>query len=132
MANASVSAPTTAWVRSTSGQRRGPPLVNGSRVAGGGDVFAYALKAPGSPSDSRSLSALRLAALQPRIVETARLRIRPPGTDRVGKVNCTFDARMNLMAAIEVDAVPVDEAFAVPRRRDSQRVVVEQHPVPAA
>jgi hypothetical protein len=38
---------------------------------------------------------------------------------------------MDLMPAVEVDAVPVDESFAVPHCRDPERVVVEQHPVPA-
>jgi hypothetical protein len=73
-----------------------------------------------------------VAAPQPCIVESTRLWIRPAGADRIGKADFPHHARMNLMLAVEVDAFPVDEALAAPGRRDSQRIVFKQHPVPPA
>src|SRR6185437_12451025 len=84
-----------------------------------------------SPGAGQRAIGSAVAATETRIVESARFWIRPAGTDRVGEPHLPGNARMDLMLAVEIDAVPVDESFSAPRRRDAHRVVVEQHPVPS-
>ena len=51
-----------------------------------------------------------------------------PGPSGLANVDLADDPRMDLVPAVEVDAVPVDEPLAGPGRREAHRVVVEDHP----
>ncbi len=62
------------------------------------------------------------------IVKARVVRVGPAGPVAVGDVDLTEDPRVDLVAAVEIDAVPVDEALAGPGGRHSERVVVVDDP----
>jgi len=70
-----------------------------------------------------------VAAAQTRVVERARIRVGPTGPRRVGQVNSADQSRMDAVAAVEQDRVPIDETPAAPRRRHAERVVIVQQPM---
>src|SRR5207248_11301516 len=76
--------------------------------------------------------ALAVTADEAGVFEAAVGRVGPAGTDRVGEADSANRARVDGVLAIEVDAVPIDEALAAPRRDDTQGIVIVKYPVPAA
>ena len=105
------------------------------RVADGvreDDLVAMAVLASvmGPRSGQRAVGPA-VASLESRVVERAGLGVRPAGADGVGEFDEADDLGVDLVPAVEVDPVPVDEAVAAPRSRQAHRVVVEDRPVPA-
>ena len=74
-----------------------------------------------------------VTAQRPWIGERARLRIRPAGHRRERRLDVAHHPRVHAVAAVEVDAGPIDELFARPKRRGPQRVEFIENPgVPTA
>ena len=71
------------------------------------------------------------AAVPPSIAEIGKasvFRVRPAGLIRVDNVDSADDSRVDLVATVEVDPVPVDEPLAGPGSGQTKRVVIIDHP----
>ncbi len=73
-----------------------------------------------------------VAPSQARVGERAGPRVRPARADRIGHLDEADDPGMDLVPAVEIDPVPIDEAVAAPRGRHPHRVLVEDRPEPAS
>ena len=97
---------------------------------GENDLVAIMVQAPVvDPAARQRTVILAIATADAHLRKRTVGRVGPAGSVGIGKTNVADNAGMNLVPAIEVDAVPVDESLPAPAGRDAQGIVVIHDPV---
>ena len=100
-------------------------------VVGQNDPVAVAVLAPvTAPGRWQRAVSPAVASPESGVVEFAGRRVGPAGAGAGGERDPTSDPGVDLVPAVEVDPVPVDEARTGPACGEPQRVVLEHRPDP--